>query len=601
MAATPPVSERFGGDVALTDGKPTPNNSVGTPDPKRMVKRLEDYQSALNASIAEGLAGDVLMLPSQGASERPIYRSKAMYKKEMENEVTYGGLKKQHADLVSEHLQHLQKSGGSLKKEFTLTSPLPDGLVAFDLEAPAHWLVPRPTPLRNTVSRVRGQGTSHKAKALTGISGSGSGGIQSIDAGFAENQTTTTPGSGIQLVRPSYINYAAIDQSWTYVTQGLSDSVTYQAQFQGTGFDDVRGISADALLWSSMLAEERAMLYGRGTTGNGFTGALAAPGSVTLSAVSASVAPTGGVPSTAVSLSSTSWVILAADAGDLTSAAGLLHQGPATVAASVTGVTAGKCISASVGVDAVGALGYNLYVASVQAGPYFYAGRTGSSQGYITMQPTSGTTVTSGAADQSARSTSYDGFLSNTSASGGYVTRLNSTLSLTSPGSEIQTACASLYDAVKADPDTVWCNGYDRLQLSNALLSGGNGVNSYRVFIPNNEMNNVAVGALVSSITNEITGKSLALNTHPWLAQGNMFIRSESLPLPMANVSETAQVVCPQDYMMIQYPSIDLTYNASSFWVSTLAHFAPAWQAIISGIASPSNIAPAYFPSLGDS
>ncbi len=129
----------------------------------------------------------------------------------------------------------------------------------------------------------------------------------------------------------------------------------------GLGFDDVRTLSATSLLYASMLAEERLLLYGRGTTANGYVGPLGTPGSITLAAVSASIAPTSPTANT-TALANPSYVIVAADAGDLQTPTGGLHQGPATVAsthvASVA-VTTGQAIQVTVGTDVAGALGYN--------------------------------------------------------------------------------------------------------------------------------------------------------------------------------------------------------------------------------------------------
>lgn len=150
------------------------------------------------------------------------------------------------------------------------------------------------------------------------------------------------------------------------MTSSLSDYVSWQAEFEGLGFDDIRTLSAASLLYAEMLAEERLYLYGRGTTANGYAGPLGTAGSVTLAAVSASVAPSG---STSPSLNGTSWVVVAADAGDLQTPAGAMHQGPSTVAASVS-VSAGQAIQVTVGTDVVGALGHNLFVGSVSSGPF---------------------------------------------------------------------------------------------------------------------------------------------------------------------------------------------------------------------------------------
>ena len=51
-----------------------------------------------------------------------------------------------------------------IQKEITLTSPLSTSFAAFDLEAPAKMLTPRPTPLRNRIPRKKGVGTSHRVK-----------------------------------------------------------------------------------------------------------------------------------------------------------------------------------------------------------------------------------------------------------------------------------------------------------------------------------------------------------------------------------------------------------------------------------------------------
>jgi hypothetical protein len=277
-------------------------------------------------------------------------------------------------------------------------------------------------------------------------------------------------------------------------------------------------------------------------------------------------------------LASTSWVVVAADAGDLLGTNGTtMHQGPVTAAgnAASVSVTTGQAIQVTIGTDVVGALGYNLFVASVQAGPYVYAGRTGYNVGYIKNQPASGPEAAAGAADQSAVGTNFDGLLTNVAASGGYVNRLNAALSTTNPGTEFQTLFASLYEAVKADPDTVLLNGFDRMQLSNAVLN--NAANSaYRVYITDGvAQGGVAVGAVVTSMLNQVTGTSIPLTVHPWLPQGNALVRSTTLPIPDSNVAETSVMVLPQDYVNVQWPVQQFTYDSSTFEIGTMCHYAP--------------------------
>lgn len=296
-----------------------------------------------------------------------------------------------------------------------------------------------------------------------------------------------------------------------------------------------------------MLLDERLMIYGRGTTANNYTGQLGVAPTFTLAAVSASIAP-GGTSSLGTSASV--FVIVAPDAGDLLGTNGTtMHQGPASNVVTSVGTSSGlTAVQVTVTNDSsqTGALGYNLFAASVAGGPYYYAGRTGYNVGYITSQPTSGPTITIGAGDSSAVSTNYDGLLTNTAASGGYVTRLNAALSTTNPGTEFQTAFGSLYESVKGDPEEVWMNGFDRLQLSNAVLNNASN-SAYQVFIQNREMGGVNVGAVVSTLMNEVTGTSVPITVHPWFPQGNSLIRQKTLPIPDSNVSETSVMVLPQD------------------------------------------------------
>jgi hypothetical protein len=276
-----------------------------------------------------------------------------------------------------------------------------------------------------------------------------------------------------------------------------------------------------------------------------------------------------------------------------------MHQGPATAATSVvktgTGLTA---VQVNITDAGVGALGYILYAGSTSTGPFYYAGRTGYNVGYITSQPSAGPFVAASATDQSAVATNYDGLLTNTAASGGYVARLNAAFSTTNPGTEFQTAFGSLYESVKGDPEEVWMNGFDRLQLSNAILN--NAANSaYRVYIENDNLGNIKAGAVVQSLLNQVTGSEIPITVHPWMPQGNALIRQKTLPIPDSNVSETSVMVLPQDYVAVQWPVVQFTYDASTFEIGTFCHYAPGWNGLIQGIQGVGiGITP---PSYGDS
>jgi len=77
-----------------------------------------------------------------------------------------------------------------IQKDISLTSPLSTSFAAFDLEAPAKLLTPRPTPLRNRIPRKKGVGTSHRVKRILGYTGTGTGGVGNTWPGITESTTT---------------------------------------------------------------------------------------------------------------------------------------------------------------------------------------------------------------------------------------------------------------------------------------------------------------------------------------------------------------------------------------------------------------------------
>jgi hypothetical protein len=148
------------------------------------------------------------------------------------------------------------KSATALAKEWTLSNPISTGLVAFDLEAPSKLVAPRPTPFRNSLPRLHGQGAARRFKIISGLTGSGTGGVTTLQTGFNETTTNVGPG-GLAFIRPPYMQYNGFDVVQSYVSQGLSDSVSWQAEMQGEGFQDIRSLSHTALLYATMLLELR--------------------------------------------------------------------------------------------------------------------------------------------------------------------------------------------------------------------------------------------------------------------------------------------------------------------------------------------------------
>jgi hypothetical protein len=471
------------------------------------------------------------------------------------------------------------------------------GLVAYDLEAPAKLLAPRPTPLRNRIARRKGVGTAHQFKRVTGFTGSGTGGVGIQRPGITEQGQTTWGGQTLR--RPPVISYAGDQSTVPYIEFGASDTVSWRAQFAGQGYQDIRQLSQSSVLYSSMLQEERVLLGGRGTAA-GFAGALTAPTSPT-TAITA-VGSTGYAPVTG--FGTNIYVRVTAEC---------VFGESAPSAVSTVTAASGSYVSVAAILPA-GATGMKVYVGTGASDPgivgSFYAGRSANGGNIVALPanpgfniqgalPTSGSVPPNNAGtgvDNSATATEYDGILTYcTGANSGYVKNLNTIsngaaapvlggLSTTNPGNEFNVAFASMYDAVKADPDEILANGNDRKQLSDLLKTSSS--SNYRITIDNSsEAHGAQLGAMVTAIQNEVTGKVVDVTVHPWLPQGNMPIVSWTLPLPDSNVSDVFSVFNVQDYQMIEWPVNQLSYDVSSYWFGTFVCYAPAWCGAITGIS----------------
>lgn len=456
----------------------------------------------------------------------------------------------------------------NVQKDFTLTNPLSTGYVAYDLEAPAKLMYPKPTPLRNRLPRGKGIGTAHQYKRIDGISGT-QGGPKPLRPGITD--TTTTAFGQLQLNRGQKIAYEGSEQTVPYLQFGLSDSVPFSAQFSGEGFMDARAFSQSSVLYASMLSEERLILGGRGTA-SPFQGALAQPTGVT----AATRAPASG--ETAITGGNTNYYVKVTATSIF---------GESVLSALVTTAVAAGVLDVTVP-DVSGALGYNVYIATGAADPgdaqRFLAASAGSN--VITVEgplPTSGVAASTITADTSASSMDYDGIL--TIAGGpnsGYVKRLNAAFGTGNPGGEFQDAFAAMWGKNLADPDEVLMNGFDRKQLSDLLKTASSA--SYRLQIDNATQSGQKLGNVVTGLQNEITGKMVDLTVHPYMPQGNAPILSHTLPFADSNVDNLWAIKNVQDYAAFQWPVIQNSYDVSSYWYGTFFCYGPAWQGMVQGI-----------------
>ena len=544
---------------------PSATDLFGEVKPKKAAELQEAYLGELNKSFSN---------PSTTPGQAPV----ADPASQIEALVANKSLSPDAVGALNNALAAQRTATADIVKDISLTVPLSTSFAAFDLEAPAKLLTPRPTPLRNKIVRKKGVGTSHRIKRITGYTGTGTGGQGNIWPGITE--TTTTTFGSIAYERGPKISYTADDIVIPYSSYSLSDSVSFDANFSGLGYQDLRQLSSTSTLYATMLMEERMMLMSRGTA-SGFSGALAAP-TVTLSAVSATGSQVGLT-------NGTTYYVYA------TSDAGAFGESVLSTVASQA-ITTGQVVKIVVN-NVAGAIGTKIYVGtSTGAANAHYVGRITGLTGYINgagastlgdnvVFNTTGTLASTITGDTSAYATGYDGILATVlGANSGAINEINSTFSTSNPGVEFQTVFGTLYDAVKADPDEVLLNGADRRQLSDSIKNGSTA--NYRLNLSQTDTGDYVGGAVIGAIHNETTGKLVDLTVHPWLPQGVAPVLSYTLPIPDTEVSDVWANVLVQDYMGIQWPVTQFAYEFSTYYRGAFMCYAPAWNGVVSGIVS---------------
>ena len=548
---------------------PRAKDLFGDATPVEAAKHMEEYTEALGKSLSNASS-----VPGQAPTADPLAQLEALAASKSLTPDALAGL---NNALASQRVAMQE-----IQKDITLTSPLSTSFAAFDLEAPSKLLTPRPTPLRNRIPRKKGVGTSHRVKRITGYTGTGTGGQAQVWPGITES--TTTAFGSINFERGPKISYTADDLVLPYNSYSLSDSVSFDANFSGMGYQDLRQLSSTSTLYATMLMEERMMLMARGTA-SGYSGALA---QVTSVVTASPVAATG---QTALA-SGTYYVAVTADAG-------------------ISGNGFGESIASAIGSETVvtgdvleitfpavtGALGYNIYVGTTTglANLKYQGTVKGALKAVINGAgttsllannfafSTTGAAATRATADTSAYATGYDGILPTVlGANSGSNNAINSTFSTANPGSEFQTVFANLYSNVKADPDMVLLNGNDRKQLSDAIKSGSTA--NYRLVINDPGEGGTTYGSIVTGLQNEVTGKAVDLMVHPWLNSGVAPVLSFTLPIPDTEVSDVWANFLVQDYMGIQWPVTQFAYEFSTYFRGTFFCTAPAWNGAVSGI-----------------
>jgi len=459
------------------------------------------------------------------------------------------------------------------------------GLVPFDLRAPSRLIYPVYTVYRNKLPRPPGQGTSMQERVFTGISGSQTGGQGVVDISIPELVNTSNasfstwplnlPGAGAQ---------TEVNLNVPYRFFGLTEQLSWLAQFAGQGFEDISALANLILLQEMMLNEEYQLISGSSQN-------LAVPAAPTLTvrtAQSNETAMTG----------------TAASASYYVEVAAVNYFGTTACSAGteMTGFAAGDVVDVFIS-PVPAALEYTIYLTASSGATTGYQWATCGGTKYTLQGATPASTVTPPAADTgTGKSTRMEGIvptLTGLSAQagiyptipstweGGYV---NNSVGTHLSYNAIYAALKALWDstatspgAFKADPAELISSGSDIANLSQDVISQGAGTN-YELFIQQGDVGNVTVGAAVSQFQNPLTRSLLKLVVHPFYYQGNADLLTYQLPQTWSNVANAWEVTCVQDYVSIAWPVIDATFRYSIFLFGALCAHAPQFSAHLGGL-----------------
>jgi hypothetical protein len=453
------------------------------------------------------------------------------------------------------------------------------GLVPFDLLAPSRLIYPVYTVFRNKLPRPAGQGTSRIERVFTGISGSQTGGQGVLDISIPElvQSGGTLASTSWPLNLPGAGSQTETQLNVPYKFFGLTESLSWLAQFAGQGFEDISALANLILLQEMMLGEEYQMLAATSQP-------LATPAAPT------AAVRTAGSNETALNTTLTNVAVVAKNYYGGT--AGSANSGAFTV-------SAGQVVDVTI-TPVAGALSYDLYAYD---GANYYLMASGVGGTKYTLQGALPATTTKPAADTGTGSgTRMEGLiptLTGKSASagvypanwqGGYV---NQNVGQHLNYNVLYTALQGLWDgapgasnnpgAFRADPAEIVGEGGDIMRLSNDIISQGSATN-YRLFLDQAEVGGARVGAAVSEFQNPITRSILKLVVHPWLTQGTAMLMTYQLPQTWTNVANAWEMTMVQDYVSIAWPVIDATFRYSLFMYGALVSHAPQYSGILQGL-----------------
>jgi hypothetical protein len=482
--------------------------------------------------------------------------------------------------------------GGAPDETITKSITTANGLVAYDLQAPAKNLYPVLTPLRNSIPRVGGGvGVATNWKTISAITGSGFDQMPWVPEGQ----------------RTGRMAYTTAPKAANYVTIGEEDSVTFEAVSAGRTFEDVRASMTMRLLQKTMLKEETAILGGNGSLSLGTPGTITTSSSgtgstlpsATYSVIAVALTLEGYLQSSVANGVATSKTVTGADGATYVLSGGSSNKS----AAASQVVTLGAALFASVP-SIQGAVGYAWFTGAAGS-ERLEKITTVNSVSFTAPLAGTGQLATAVTADNSKNAgLAFDGLLTTAflGASNAYVNYMPTGTAgtgtpLTASGRgtvvEIDAMLRSMWDTFQLSATVIYVNSQELQNITNKCLAGSSNAPLLRVNqdASSQQPYKLTAGGVIGMYFNPFTpegGKMIPVKLHPKVAPGTVLAYCEELPMNYQNnnVSNVAEIKTRQDYYQIDWPIKTRQYESGVYAEQVLAIYAPFAMGVIANIAN---------------
>jgi hypothetical protein len=500
-----------------------------------------------------------------------------------------------------ETMELLKKSHQELRKAGITTGT---GLVTYSLEAEAKLIYPILTPFRNIIPRTgapagsTGFGTAAHWKEITAIN------TTNIFAGVSEGR------------RNAVQSVSEVDRIATYAGFGMENSVSFEADYAGQGFEDVKALAVLQNLQSLMVQEEMSILNGNASNpiGQGntptvtpsATGGTIAAGSTNYVYVApltyrGFVAATNGTAQSINPVASNATLTPIQSRTNADGTTDTYGNGVGQISAASTVFTTTGSNSASFTATtspSEGAFGY----------AWFFGTTSGAGNAQlvaITNLPNVTVTATSTAtypanstglsSDNSVNALEFNGLISTAINGSGYFKSLaGNTLTADGFGGivEIDAALKSFWDNYRLTPTDIWVDSQTVRDIVKKIAAGSTNP-AFRVNIENGVagLGNLTGGNLVTTYLNKYAlngASSLNIRLHPNMPIGTIYFDMDKLPVGWghAKVGTPRDMRVRKEYYQIEWPITTREYEYGVYVDEVLQVYVTFGTGVITDIAA---------------